>query len=595
MSTELQDSEDWKRRYYRSLEDLEAKESEWAQIEMLLRDAMARFSLALTGLDAGLDRQLDSFRRYLRTDVTDERLTELTRSITETLDRLEANGHLNSGDALRVLTELLESVEIPQQLAGRQLSLKKRLAGLAPGDDLQSVVGDFAALLTEVHAHSGSEDKPATLKGRRHKRLFGRWFPRPPVGDSGMAREMLTGLLGSLSLPDRWQAHLDALEPRVRSAESRKQLLGLARDLAALWNESAAGPATRTSLFTLNEALLQLLERLQLPAELRPQIEDLQHRLEAEVGEHEWPDLLEDVAELIATLRSKARRETREIEEFFAQLSTRLQELDDFLQGMEAARVDSLDSGRKLDVAVQEHVRDLHTGMRDVADMGQLKNLIQNRLEAISEHMQRFREAEETRNEAAEARIRQLSERLHNLETEAGELRTRINQERQLALIDGLTGVGNRMAYEERVVQEHARWKRFGEPLSLLVVDIDRFKQINDNYGHKAGDKVLKTISNLLHSSIRETDFLARYGGEEFVILVPGADAKAALGIADKLRKQVETCGFHYRGSNVPITISCGVAGFGDADTPDDVFERADAAMYRAKQAGRNRSMADGL
>ncbi|MEJ2686715.1 MAG: GGDEF domain-containing protein, partial [Gammaproteobacteria bacterium] len=183
--------------------------------------------------------------------------------------------------------------------------------------------------------------------------------------------------------------------------------------------------------------------------------------------------------------------------------------------------------------------------------------------------------------------------RLRKLEEESGELRNRIQRERQLALVDSLTGVPNRMAYEEQVEQEYRRWKQAGDPLTMVLMDIDNFKAVNDTYGHKAGDKVLKTIGQLVADNLGNNEFLARYGGEEFVLLLPGADSAHALKVADELCDSVRNCGFHYRGNGVRITVSCGIAGFRDDDGPDAVFERADRAMYRAKKEGRDRCVAD--
>ena len=137
--------------------------------------------------------------------------------------------------------------------------------------------------------------------------------------------------------------------------------------------------------------------------------------------------------------------------------------------------------------------------------------------------------------------------------------------------------------------EEIARHKRFTTPLVLAVWDVDHFKKVNDRFGHRAGDKVLRTIAAALRDGIRETDFLARYGGEEFVLLMTGSALDECLPVAERLRSAVAATGFHFRGQAVTITASCGLAEFDKAETVEQWFERADKALYRAKQSGRNR------
>jgi diguanylate cyclase len=122
----------------------------------------------------------------------------------------------------------------------------------------------------------------------------------------------------------------------------------------------------------------------------------------------------------------------------------------------------------------------------------------------------------------------------------------------------------------------------------LLMADIDRFKLINDSYGHKAGDKALKLIARLLKQALRETDFIARYGGEEFVILLTQTPAAQAAEVAEKLRAVVEKAEFNNGDTRIPITLSIGVSSFRVGEEPEEVFARADAALYRAKAGGRN-------
>jgi diguanylate cyclase len=175
------------------------------------------------------------------------------------------------------------------------------------------------------------------------------------------------------------------------------------------------------------------------------------------------------------------------------------------------------------------------------------------------------------------------------VQQESDILRRRLQEERNLALVDTLTGISNRLAYNERLQLEVARWRRYQSPLVLSLWDIDRFKNVNDEYGHQAGDKALKLIARLLRDHVRETDFVARYGGEEFVLLLPETQLDNALLVAELMRKRVESCGFHFHGAPVPITISCGLSQFREGDSPEQAFARADAALYRAKAQGRNR------
>ena len=172
------------------------------------------------------------------------------------------------------------------------------------------------------------------------------------------------------------------------------------------------------------------------------------------------------------------------------------------------------------------------------------------------------------------------------------EERERLNgllQEKSLCLRkDPLTGVFNRLAYNEQLEQEFHRWQRFGNPLTFVIWDVDHFKQINDAYGHALGDEVLRHIAAQLSVRLRSTDFVARYGGEEFAMLLPGADAEAALRLAEQIRQNIAETAFSVGEAQIAVTISCGIASFEPGDSAQSVFKRADHALYRAKQTGRN-------
>jgi diguanylate cyclase (GGDEF)-like protein len=154
----------------------------------------------------------------------------------------------------------------------------------------------------------------------------------------------------------------------------------------------------------------------------------------------------------------------------------------------------------------------------------------------------------------------------------------------ELATTDALTGVFNRRKFNELIRMEIERVNRYGKPLSFVIVDIDKFKHVNDTLGHEAGDQVLVLLATLVAGCIRTADTLARWGGEEFVLLLPHVDLAGAVELAERLRQLVRTSR-----PSPGVTISCGVAEYRPPETPDALFARADTALYRAKDLGRDR------
>jgi diguanylate cyclase (GGDEF)-like protein len=168
-------------------------------------------------------------------------------------------------------------------------------------------------------------------------------------------------------------------------------------------------------------------------------------------------------------------------------------------------------------------------------------------------------------------------------------------QTRALSMTDELTGVFNRRYFNQRYERESQRAKRYGRPLTVLMIDIDHFKNYNDVNGHLMGDDVLKQVAKLLESNIRRSDILARYGGEEFVILLPEISKEKARKAAEKLRQTVEQTRFagEEKQPKGTVTISIGLATFpDDAEEPEALLDLADQALYAAKAASRNRVVA---
>jgi diguanylate cyclase (GGDEF)-like protein len=155
---------------------------------------------------------------------------------------------------------------------------------------------------------------------------------------------------------------------------------------------------------------------------------------------------------------------------------------------------------------------------------------------------------------------------------------------------DGHTGCYNKTYFNNKLNLEVKKSKVTGKPLSLILFDLDHFKKLNDNFGHDAGDFVLKDGAELIRNNgVREEDIFARYGGEEFVILLPNTNLKHAFEIAERCRKLIEEHNFNYENQKLPVTASIGVADYRQGvTTGTELFKRADEAVYKAKEGGRN-------
>ena len=192
----------------------------------------------------------------------------------------------------------------------------------------------------------------------------------------------------------------------------------------------------------------------------------------------------------------------------------------------------------------------------------------------------------------AVTRASELESNLSETSRELDVIRESLNKAEERANTDALTGLPNRRSFEEFLRTAQISAMESGEALSLLMVDIDHFKQFNDNFGHGVGDQVLRLMANVLRECLRERDMPARYGGEELIAVLPGAALANCEAVAERIRRSVSDCTITRRSTGEflpPITISIGVAQFRQGESMAKLIERCDSALYSAKRAGRNR------
>ncbi len=203
-------------------------------------------------------------------------------------------------------------------------------------------------------------------------------------------------------------------------------------------------------------------------------------------------------------------------------------------------------------------------------------------LNYIVEQLEEIRE----QNDSLKAKLEESKKQIEGLRKELKEAEER-------ASIDFLTKLANRASFDRALSDMVRDFRERNYPFSLLMIDIDDFKKVNDTYGHQAGDKVLKEIAREIRSTLRARDVVARYGGEEFAVLLPGTTFGQAIRIAERLRKNIEKMSVIHNDEAIPVTVSIGVATARKGIDETSIVEIADKALYLAKRSGKNQVKTD--
>jgi diguanylate cyclase len=300
--------------------------------------------------------------------------------------------------------------------------------------------------------------------------------------------------------------------------------------------------------------------------------------------------ILDKTAELVHTRGATLALDCVQAAAVLTEVTARLEEVSGFLAESGADARSRFEDTVSVNDSVISQVQDLTAAVNSATELGVLQTLVNARLETVTKQVQAFRSREESRQLEHTGRAARMVARIADLEREAQELNSKLDREKHGARCDPLTRLGNRKSFDERISRDLSGCSNL--PVTMLLWDLDNFKNINDSYGHRAGDRVLQAVATCFVSGLRGEDFVARIGGEEFVMLMTGLPFAKAQQIADELRGGVESLRFHFRGAPVRVTASCGFTDLRPGDTPDSAFDRADAALYRAKHSGKNACVA---
>jgi len=635
------DDQRWKQKYLDNLEQQEKLERRWDARLDLLRRGLVRSSLAAEGSDKAVDACMKELREVLRRDEMDAGLSrlipQLEKAVLDSEQRRQQRVEQNIA-ALGQLSQQLLSLDMPGDLRKPLKRLAKDIPSRGSSSrELPALLAELSRLQRQVldhFGHGGGEQRTGFLQ-----RLFGSRdnddadLPEstptalsvtaeaapideaamderlPVVGQSAAPAEPMVAEAVAEPVMAQVEAVVPASTPEpatvpepavhddsklLDSLPVPPGLFGTPEDARQASDPYALPPRPEPGYSAvaphIEASLLRLLDEMHLPAAQQIQAEELRSRIHGSLNWYELVPVLDDLGVLVLSLNDSGQRE---FEGYLHQLNERLGTFLDGLQAVQESHSGSSSSARELDDTLREQVSGLKESVLEATDLEGLKRNVESRLQGLVGTMDRFREEREAREREVGERIQSLVTRVASMEEEARTFQANIEDQRQKAMTDALTGLPNRAALSERLELEVSRWERYGGDLLLAVLDVDHFKRINDDFGHLAGDKVLKIIANELAKRVRKTDFIARYGGEEFVVLLPATPLDGGQQLLDVLRSAIEACPFHFKGERLSITCSVGLTAFREGERAEAVFERADQALYRAKRGGRNRLEVD--
>ena len=579
----------WKKKYLELLDKQEKNEVLYnAQVDLLKR-GLIRSSLAAEGNDQQLDDHLQVLRRLLRKEAGNAELEAqvelLEKAVLKSEEKINQR-KIAISTVLVSFSEQLQTLQPPKEVQRALKAFEKNLnSKLAQPYSLYPLLAE----LKELQQKTLEAATNNTLTSPAPQGFLARLFKireqtvnldvEEPVSEHPKDLvEKHTETLSSTidTVEDEQLSSLQPLEKNIVASTEDNDLFSLPQMLEPTYSSVAQH---------IHDTLISLMNDLPFTSQHEQQVLELRSRIDGGLNWYELAPLLDELSIIILDIANGGKNE---LEQYLLQLNNRLAAFHENLQATSAGYQASAADAQALNEDLRKHVSNIHSDVQTSNDLNDLKTLVETRLDSFIVSLQTYQEKRTHSESDILARFQALVQHSQQMEHEAQQLSIKLEEQRQKALLDPLTGIANRAALNERSELEYARIKRNDSSLLLTIIDIDHFKRINDDYGHLAGDKVLKIIAQELSKRLRKTDFIARFGGEEYVILLPETPLAEGKKLIEKLRLVIEACPFHFRGEPVTITFSAGFGKISPQESLEDAFERIDQALYAAKKAGRN-------
>ena len=295
------------------------------------------------------------------------------------------------------------------------------------------------------------------------------------------------------------------------------------------------------------------------------------------------------ILDFITEVSDKVSFRQRDLVDLISEVTRNLVEVENFVTAFYSNASEVYRGSKAFADTLENNMQEITASFQTTKSTDELKSLIVSKLDGIKEKSKKKLQADARQLRELAGEIKELKLQLKAMRTQISKAHRRADQMEQVSLLDTVTGIANRRGYQKYIREKWAEYKLTKRVFSILMVDIDNFKSINDVFGHWAGDRCLAQLAKRLKVNLLGTDFLARCGGDEFIIVLPQTEATGAETVAQKLCEHVRQTRFLFRGERIPLTISIGVSTIRESDHGiNSMFERADRGLYKTKENGRN-------
>lgn len=525
-----------------------ALERELEEQSTLLLPFITKLSLTCRGLDKELDNRLAELRLLVTKKPSTEKLTNLIDKTTKSLVKV---ANKNEVSLTKTHESVINAAKALQALSGLPNQLRRDLREVidnlaTPLESLPSYVPDLLVMLDLYNGALKVNNQTSSVSTADKNRQFNAYQQ---------------SVSATTSQPDSSDSSANKLT-KMGSAESNN-----------------VNPE-------MLDKFAKILSHIAVSSKQESKLSKIRQQIQVNVTSEIFINTVIDTFELVI---NDLNDERAIAESFLFNLNDALSSVEKAVKNTLASTYDDESEQNQLNNKLKQQITEMSEVVGTATSLEQLQTNINSKLSFIVGSLDEKAELDHKQKQKLQSELSGMVTRIEELEQQSANYQSELQSQKHKNMLDSLTKLPNRAAFDEHLSNSIELWQRSPFDLAVVVLDLDHFKRINDTYGHSAGDKTLQVIAKTLNKFANANTFVGRFGGEEFVIIMSQCNKKAALEKMELLRTAIEKLPFKFKQQKVTITISIGITHIVNGDNMHLAFERADEALYAAKDQGRNR------